>query len=107
MAAKGLHGIHQGSWIIRAKQRHPDDVTFSSEKFLARCDRVMGIMNGYLNGRAWLATDHGVIADISCFGSISTLPGCEYKKGKWDNVTAWPSGLRALLGTIDPNGYPF
>ena len=63
-------------------------------------------MDGYLNGRAWIATDHGVIADISCFSSISILPDYVYERVILDNLTAWPGSLRVLLGAIDPEGYP-
>ena len=59
-----------------------------------------------MNGRAWFAGDHGTIADISCFGSISILPDYVYERDNSDNLTAWPGSLRALLGAIDPEGYP-
>ena len=63
-------------------------------------------MDGYLNGREELAADHGTIADISCFDSISILPDYVYERVNMDNLTAWPGSLRALLGAIDPEGYP-
>ena len=63
-------------------------------------------MDGYLNGRAWLAADHGTISDISCFGSVSMLPDYVYERFNLDNLTAWSGSLRALLGAIDPEGYP-
>ena len=63
-------------------------------------------MDGYLNGRAWFAADYGTIADISCFGSISILPDYVYERVNLDNLTAWPGSLSALLGAIDPEGYP-
>ena len=63
-------------------------------------------MDGYLHGRAWLAADHGTIADISCFGSISILPDFVYETFNPDNLTTWPGSLRALPGAIDPEGYP-
>ena len=63
-------------------------------------------MDGYLNGRAWLAADHGTIAHISCFGSIAILPDYVYERVNLDNLPAWPGSLRALLGAIDPESYP-
>ena len=63
-------------------------------------------MDGYLNGRAWLAAGHGTIADISCFGSIAILPDYVYERVNLDNLTAWPGSLCALLGAIDPESYP-
>ena len=63
-------------------------------------------MEANFNGREQLAADHGTIADISCFGSISILPDYVYERVNLDNLTAWPGSLRALLGAIDPEGYP-
>ena len=74
--------IYQGLWMARAKQRHPNGVMLSSEENYARCDCVLGIMDRYLDSHDWLATDHGTIADISCFGSISMLPECVYETDK-------------------------
>ena len=102
-AQKAANAIHQGSWITGTKHCHPEDVMFSREEIRTRGDSVLGIMDGYLNGSDWLATDHATIVDISCAASISILPGCEYKSGKWDNVTACSGDLRALLGAIDLN----
>ena len=62
-------------------------------------------MDGYLNGCEELAADHGTIADISCFDSISILPDYVCKRVNWDNLSTWPGSLRALLGAIDPDGY--
>ena len=44
---KASNEVHQGFWMTRAKQRHPDDVTLSSEEIHARCDCVLGIIEGF------------------------------------------------------------
>ncbi|MDG2032486.1 MAG: glutathione S-transferase family protein [Rhodospirillales bacterium] len=105
--SKSANEIHQGPWMARAKQRRPDAVALSDEEIHVRCDYVLGVMNGHLYGRDWLAAGHATIADISCFSPISILPECGYKTDKWDNVTAWLGRVRALPGAIDSDGNPF
>ena len=105
--SKSANEVHQGPWMKRAKIRRPDAIKLPDEEIDARCDHVLGIMDGHLRERDWLALDHPTIADVSCFAPISLLKISGYDTDKWDNVTRWLDGFRTLPGAIDPDGKPF
>ena len=105
--SKSANEIHQGPWMARAKMRRPDAIKISDEDIHARCDHVLGIMDGHLATREWLALDRPTIADLSCFAAISILPDSGYETGKWTNVTRWLDNVRKIPGNIDIDGKPF
>lgn len=105
--SKSANEVHQGPWMKRAKIRRPDAIKLPDEEIDARCDHVLGIMDGHLAGREWLALEHPTIADVSCFSPISMLKISGYDTDKWANVTAWLDRFRALPGAIDADGNPF
>ncbi len=105
--SKSANEVHQGPWMKRAKIRRPDAIKLPDEEIDARCDHVLGIMDGHLAGREWLALEHPTIADVSCFSPISMLKVSGYDTDKWANVTGWLDRFRALPGAIDADGNPF
>lgn len=105
--SKSANEIHQGPWMKRAKIRRPDAIKVADDEIDARCDHVLGIMDGYLAGREWLALDHATIADISCFAPISMLDVSGYDTGRWAAVTRWLGRVRDLPGAIDIEGNAF
>ena len=105
--SKSANEVHQGPWMKRAKIRRPDAIKLPDEEIDARCDHILGIMDGHLAGREWLALDHPTIADVSCFSPISMLKISGYDTDKWANVTGWLDRFRALPGAIDADGNPF
>lgn len=105
--SKSANEVHQGPWMKRAKIRRPDAIKLPDEEIDARCDHVLGIMDGHLAGREWLALEHPTIADVSCFSPISMLKISGYDTDKWANVTGWLDRFRALPGAIDADGNPF
>ncbi len=105
--SKSANEIHQGPWMARAKIRRPDAITLSDEEIHARCDHILGIMEGHLAKRDWLALERPTIADISCFAPIHILPDSGYPTDKWKAVTDWLHRFRELPGVIDPDGKPF
>lgn len=105
--SKSANEVHQGPWMKRAKIRRPDAIKLPDEEIDARCDHVLGIMDGHLADREWLALDRPTIADVSCFSPISMLKISGYDTDKWPNVTAWLDRFRALPGAIDADGNPF
>jgi len=105
--SKSANEVHQGPWMKRAKIRRPDAIKLADEEIDARCDHVLGIMNGHLASREWLALDHATIADVSCFAPISMLNVSGYDTDRWDAVTAWLDRCRALPGATDIDGKPF
>ncbi len=105
--SKSANEVHQGPWMKRAKIRRPDAIKVPDEEIDARCDHVLGIMDGHLADREWLALDRPTIADVSCFSPISMLKISGYDTDKWANVTAWLDRFRALPAAIDADGNPF
>lgn len=105
--SKSANEVHQGPWMKRAKIRRPDAIKLPDEEIDARCDHILGIMDGHLADREWLALDRPTIADVSCFSPISMLKISGYDTDKWPNVTAWLDRFRALPGAIDADGNPF
>jgi glutathione S-transferase len=105
--SKSANEIHQGPWMKRAKIRRPDAITVPDEEIDARCDHILGLMDGQLAKRDWLALDHPTIADISCFAAPSMLKVSGYDTDKWSHVTAWLNRIRAIPGAIDIDGNAF
>ena len=105
--SKSANEVHQGPWMKRAKIRRPDAIKLPDEEIDARCDHVLGIMDGQLAKREWLALDHPTIADVSCFAPISMLKISGYDTDKWASVTRWLGDFRKLPGAIDADGNAF
>jgi glutathione S-transferase len=105
--SKSANEIHNGPWMARAKVRRPDAIALSDEEIHARCDRILGIVEGHLAGRDWLAVDRPTIADISIYGPVSFLPDSGYATDKWANLTEWLGRVRAIPGAIDADGNKF
>jgi glutathione S-transferase len=102
--SKSANEVHQGPWMKRAKIRRPDVIKVSDEEIDARCNHVLGIMDGHLKSRAWLALDDATIADVSCFAPISMLKVSGYDTDRWAAVSEWLERVRALPGAIDIEG---
>lgn len=105
--SKSANEVHQGPWMKRAKIRRPDAIALPDEEIDARCDHILGIMDGQLAARDWLALEYATIADISCFAPISMLKVSGYDTDRWNAVTAWLDRCRALPGALDIDGEPF
>ena len=105
--SKSANEVHQGPWMKRAKVRRPDAIKVPDEEIDARCDHVLGIMDGHLATADWLALGQPTIADLSCFAPISMLDVSGYDTGRWAAVSAWLQRVRALPGAIDIDGNPF
>lgn len=105
--SKSANEVHQGPWMKRAKIRRPDAIKLSDEEIDARCDHVLGIMDGVLGARDWLARPHATIADLSCFGPISLLKVSGYDTDRWPHLTRWLERVRRLPDAIDIDGKPF
>lgn len=105
--SKSANEVHAGPWMKRAKIRRPDAIALSDEEIDARCDHILGLMDGHLAARDWLALEHPTIADLSCFAPISMLKVSGYDTDRWRHVTRWLDAVRALPGAIDIDGKPF
>lgn len=104
--SKSANEVHQGPWMKRAKIRRPEAISLSDEEIDARCDHILGLMDGHLAAREWLARDHATIADVSVFGPVSMLKVSGYDTDRWAAVTRWLDRVRALPGAIDIDGRP-
>jgi glutathione S-transferase len=104
--SKSANEVHQGPWMKRAKIRRPEAIKLSDAEIDARCDHILGLMDGHLTDRDWLAADQATIADISCYGPVSMLDVSGYDTARWPAVSGWMQRIAALPGAIDIDGNP-
>ncbi len=104
--SKSANEVHQGPWMKRAKIRRPDAIKLPDAEIDARCDQILGLMDGHLADRDWLALDRATIADISCYGPVSMLDVSGYDTARWPAVRGWMQRIAALPGAIDIDGNP-
>lgn len=59
-------------------------------------NRLYGVMDGHLTGRAFLAADHPTLADIACYSYTRAAPEGGVSLAERPHVRAWLERLEAL-----------
>ena len=70
---------------------------------IARAHRILGLVDGELAGRAWLAdidADHPTIADLALYSYIARAPEGNVDLAAYGNVRAWLARIEALPGFV-------
>lgn len=62
--------------------------------------RVLGLIEGELTARDWLAGDTPTIADIACYGYVAHAPEGGIALDPYPRVLAWIGRVRALPGFV-------
>jgi glutathione S-transferase len=61
---------------------------------------ALGVLDGRLAGREWLALDRMTIADVACFPYVAMAPDADVSLAGFPAVTAWIRRIEALPGYI-------
>ncbi|WP_198120401.1 glutathione S-transferase family protein [Massilia rhizosphaerae] len=62
--------------------------------------RVLGLMDGELAARDWLAADHPTIADVACYSYVAHAPEGGIALDPYPHVRAWIARVQALPGFV-------
>ena len=62
---------------------------------------ALGLFNGRLTGRDWIALDHPTVADVAAFPAISQCGDGDISLDGYDAIEAWVGRFRALTGFVD------
>lgn len=74
---------------------HPEKVPSAIDRYVRQCERILGVLDGALEGKTWLVGDKCSYADLSFFMWNIVLPlSMLYPAGqtplsKYPNVLAW------------------
>lgn len=67
-----------------------------------RLHAALGVLDGHLAGRDWLAADRPTIADLACCSYLYFPEPFGFDRGAWANIDAWLARLAALDGWAHP-----
>ena len=70
------------------------------EEAIATSHAILAVLEGHLDGRVWLATDHPTIADLSNYAYIAHAPEGDVSLEDYPNVRRWLGQIEALSGFI-------
>ncbi|OYU44927.1 MAG: glutathione S-transferase [Burkholderiales bacterium PBB4] len=70
------------------------------DRYVAESQRLLGVLNGRLRGRAWIMGDDYTIADIAVFPWVRNLVGF-YGAGELVNIHSFPEVTRVLAAFVD------
>ena len=62
--------------------------------------RVLGLMDGELAARDWLAADHPTVADVACYSYVAHAPEGGIALDPYPHVRAWIARVQALPGFV-------
>jgi glutathione S-transferase len=62
--------------------------------------RVLGLMDGELAARDWLAADNPTIADVACYSYVAHAPEGGIALDPYPHVRAWIARVQALPGFV-------
>lgn len=77
--------LHATAQHIPADQRNEK----AGEVARADVEKHLGILDGALAGRTWLATDGFSLVDVHVIGWTAYIGMCGFDLAKWPNVDAW------------------
>lgn len=63
---------------------------------IARAHRILGLVDGSLAGREWIAAGQPTIADVALYSYIARAPEGNVDLAPYANVTAWLARVEAL-----------
>ena len=60
----------------------------------------LGLLEGHLGKRSWLALDRPTIADLACYPYVASAPEGGFRLEDWPAVSAWLRRCEALPGWV-------
>ncbi|PZP34425.1 MAG: glutathione S-transferase [Roseateles depolymerans] len=72
----------------------------NAPEVIARAHQLLGVMNGVLGQRLFLARDHATLADVAGYSYVSAAPEGNVDLSPYPNVRAWLARIEALPGFV-------
>jgi glutathione S-transferase len=72
-----------------------------------RAGASLKVLDGWLEGREWLAHGRPTIADLACYPYVALGPEGDVRVDGRDNVVAWIHRVEALPGWVPMTGLPY
>jgi glutathione S-transferase len=76
------------------------------ERAQAKGRRILGVLDGHLASRDWLAAGRPTIADLACFPYVGLCREGKLPIDDHPHILAWIERIRALPGYIPMKGLP-
>lgn len=73
---------------------------FDPDEVIARAHAVLGIVEGALAERPWLAADRPTIADVALYSYVARAPEGNVDLSRYTHVHAWLARIEALPGFV-------
>lgn len=71
---------------------------FNADEVIGRAHTILGLIDGELSQREWIAADHPTIADVALYSYIARSPEGNVDRFGYHSVTAWLARVEALPG---------
>ena len=77
----------------------PEDLAYAKERYRKEAERLLGVLDKRLEGRAFIAGDEYSIADMACYPWISPYDKAPLDLAPFANVRRWQATIRARPAT--------
>jgi GST-like protein len=78
----------------------PEKIPYAIERYVRETNRLYGVLDRRLEGRAWIAGDDYSIADMACYPWIVPWKRQQQELGEFPNLQRWFEAVRARPATI-------
>jgi len=78
----------------------PEKIPYAIERYVKETNRLYGVLDRRLEGRAWIAGDDYSIADMACYPWIVPWKRQQQDLGAFPNLRSWFEAVQARSGTI-------
>ena len=77
----------------------PEDLAYAKDRYRKEAERLLGVLDKQLEGRAFIAGDDYSIADMACYPWISPYDKAPLDLAPFPNVRRWQAAIRARPAT--------
>ena len=77
----------------------PEDIAYAKDRYRKEAERLLGVLDTQLEGRAFIAGDAYSIADMACYPWISPYDKAPLDLAPFTNVRRWQAAIRARPAT--------
>jgi GST-like protein len=77
----------------------PEDIAYAKDRYRKEAERLLGVLDTQLEGRAFIAGDAYSIADMACYPWISPYDKAPLDLAPFANVRRWQAAIRERPAT--------
>ncbi|GDY24487.1 glutathione S-transferase [Agarivorans sp. Toyoura001] len=75
-------------------------VKFDQEAVIEASHQMLSIIDGLLEGKAWMVGERASIADVACYSYIAHAPEGKVELDAYPNILRWLANVEALDGFV-------